>query len=84
MPKLLSTLRSIANAILGKTGKADGSDTATPVELDADFRGRDEPSTLEREPAQKVDPIDELKRIIGEQDTEPPTLRRTKATLQDN
>ena len=33
---------------------------------DADFS-----APPEREPAQKVDPIDELKRIIGEQATDP-------------
>ncbi len=79
MPKLLSTLRSLANAFLGKTGKPDRVDTATRMAMDAGS-GRGKPSAPERELAEKVDPIDELKRIIGEQDTEPPTLRRTKAT----
>jgi hypothetical protein len=80
MLKLLSTLRSLANAILGKTGKPDRVDTATRMAMDADFSSRGKPSVPERESAEKVDQIDELKRIIGEQDTEPPTLRRTKAT----
>jgi hypothetical protein len=36
-PILLSTLRSLANAILGKTGKRDRFDTATRMAMDADF-----------------------------------------------
>lgn len=71
MPKLLSTLRSLANAILGKTGKPDRLDTATRMAVEADFRGRGEPSTPEREPTQTVDPIDELMRIIGSQEPPP-------------
>ena len=70
MPKLLSTLRSLANAFLGKTGKPDRVDTATRMAMDAGS-GRGKPSAPERESAEKVGPIDELKRIIGEQDTEP-------------
>jgi hypothetical protein len=34
--KLLPTLRSLANAILGKTGKPDRLDTATRMATDAD------------------------------------------------
>ena len=33
LPNLLSTLRSLANAILGKTGKPDRVDTATRMAL---------------------------------------------------
>jgi hypothetical protein len=80
MLKLLSTLRSLANAILGKTGKPDRVDTATRMAMDADFSSRREPSTPKRQLAEKVDPIDELKRIIGEQETEPRTPHRTQAT----
>ena len=62
----------VSLAIARKTGKrVRGLDTATRMEMDAG-----EPSTPEREPAQKVDLIDELIRIVGEHDTEP---RRTKA-----
>ena len=54
MAKLLSTLRSLANAIFGKTGKPDRLDTATRMARDADFsRQRRAASTLEREPARK-------------------------------
>jgi hypothetical protein len=31
----------------------------------ADFRGRREPASLKREPAQKIDAIDELMRIVA-------------------
>ena len=79
MPKLLSTLRSLANAILGKTGKPNRFDTATRMATDA-RSGSGKPSAPERESAEKVDPIDELMRIVGEQETDAPTPRRTKAT----
>src|SRR5437763_12172628 len=67
MPNLLSTLRSLANAFLGRTGKPDRAGTATSMAMDADFSYRDKPSAPEREPAGKVDPIDELMRIVAEQ-----------------
>ncbi len=35
--KVLSTLRSFANAIPGKIGKPDRLDTATRMAMDADF-----------------------------------------------
>ncbi len=73
--KLLSTLRSLANAILGKTGKPDRPDVATRMAQDADFSRGGEPRTPEPEPAQKVDPIDELMRIVGVQGKEPPPRR---------
>ena len=38
----LSTLRSLANAILGKTGKPDRLDTATRMAMDVDFSDKDE------------------------------------------
>ena len=59
-PKVPSTFRSLANAILGKTGKPDRLDTATRMALDADFGHGGEPSTPERMAEQKSDPIDEL------------------------
>jgi hypothetical protein len=64
--KLLSTLRSLANAILGKTGKPDRLDTATRMTLDADFRERAEPPKPPREPQRKVDQITELERLLRE------------------
>jgi hypothetical protein len=42
-----------------------------------------EPPTPEPEPAQKVDQIDELIRIVGEQDAMPPP-RRAKALTHPN
>ena len=48
MLKLLSTLRSFANAFLGKTGKPDPVDTATRMAKYADFSGKGEPSTPKR------------------------------------
>jgi len=70
--KLLSTLRSLANAILGKTGKPDRPDAATRMAQDADFSDRGESPTPEPEPAQKVDQIDELIKIVGEQQPDAP------------
>ncbi len=59
-------LRSLANAILGKTGKPDRLDTATRMAMDADFSDRGEPTTPPREPQRKIDPIAELERILRE------------------
>jgi hypothetical protein len=53
---MLSTLRSLANAILGKTGNPDRLDTAMRMAMDADFSDRGERSTSEREPAPNIDP----------------------------
>ncbi len=65
---MLSTLRAIMNAMLGKVpGKPDRLDTATRMAMDADFSDRGEPSTSERAPSRcEVDQIDELRRILGE------------------
>ena len=86
-PKMLSTLRSLANAILGRTGKPDRLDTATRMAMDADFRGRGEPISARArtgaEGSPKVDPIDELMLIVGEQDAKPPP-RRAKAPTYSN
>lgn len=65
---MLSTLRSLANAILGKVpGKPDRLDTATRMAMDADFSDRGERAPTLREPFRKVDQIEELRRILGEQ-----------------
>ena len=55
--------RRVALIVARKTGKRIGLDTATRMSLDADFSKRGEPQSLGLEP-QKVDPIDELKRLI--------------------
>ncbi len=70
--KVLSTLRSVANAFLGRSGKPDRIDTATRMAMDADFSHRGEPSTF-----------DELMRIVGEQDAKP-SLRRAKTPTFSN
>ena len=69
---MLAWLRSLANTILGKTGKSDRLDTATRMAMDADFRERGERLASDREPVPMVDPIDELMRIVGEQETDGP------------
>ena len=69
-------LADVALAVARKTGKRIGLDTATRMAMEADFSRSSKPLALEPERA-KVDPIDELKRIIGEgRDTEPRTSRR--------
>ncbi len=81
-PKVLSTFRALANAILGKTGKSDRLDTAACMAQDADFSRGDAPPTPEPEPAQKVDQIDELMRIVGAQGKEPPPRRSKVPTFR--
>src|SRR5271166_2941242 len=49
--------------------KRAGFDTATRMAIEADFDEGREPGTREHEP-RKVDPIDELKRIVREQGAE--------------
>ncbi len=67
---MLSTLRSLVNAILGKVpGKPDRLDTATRMAMDADFTAKPkaEPkgkSQRDEREAPKVDPIEELRRIV--------------------
>ncbi len=73
---MLAWLRSIADAVLGKTGKPDRVDTATRMAMDTDFSDRGELPTPEPESAQKLDQIDELIRIVGEQGNAPPPRRR--------
>jgi hypothetical protein len=55
--------RDVALSVARKTGKRVGLDTATRMSLDADFSERGEPQSPGIEPL-KVDPIDELKRLI--------------------
>ena len=66
------------------TGKRVGVDTATRMAMDADFNDRGEPSTQERAPMLKMDQIDELIRILGEQgiEPEPPGAAPTCCCLQ--
>jgi hypothetical protein len=52
-------------AVARKTGKRIGLDTATRTAPDADLRGQSDSASPEIEP-RKVDPIDELKRLIGD------------------
>ena len=82
-PKVLSTIRALVNAILGKTDKPDRLDTATRMAMDADFSDRGEPSAPERELVPHIDPVDELMQIVGEQETGPPP-RRGKAPTYSN
>ena len=57
--------REVSQAVARKTGKRVGLDTATRMALDADFDGRGKQPPVIPEP-EKVDPIDELKRLISE------------------
>ena len=61
----------VARAVGRMTGKRVGLDAATRMAMDADFNERGEPSTQERAPMLKMDQIDELIRILGEQGIEP-------------
>ena len=61
----------------GKDRQAEPPRRGDAMAMDADFGDRREPSTSERDRAPEVDPIDELIRIVGEQETGPP--RRAKA-----
>ena len=83
---MLSTLRSLVNALLGKvSGKSDRLDTATRMAMDADFTAKpnaepkENPQRDDRE-APKVDPIEELRRIVdspaGLHRVRPPQGRR--------
>jgi hypothetical protein len=77
---MFSTLRSLVNAILGKTQKPDRLDTASRMAMDTQLSERRELPTLDREPAKKIDPIDELMRIIGEQQFEAPRPPQPRGT----
>ena len=66
------SLRSIANAFLGRTGKPDRLDTRLA------WRWLPISSAPEREPALDVDPLEELVRIVGEREPEPTRRARTR------
>ena len=63
---MFSTLRSLANLILGRTRKPGRVDTATRMAMDADFsaKGRTDSAPAPQEPP--VDPLAELVRLINE------------------
>ena len=63
--KVLSTLCSLANAILGKTDKPDRVDTATRMAMHADFSPEQDRTEPQLEPPQETDPLDELMRIVS-------------------
>ena len=65
---MLSCLRSIADAILGRVpGKPGHADTSTCMWLDADFNDRGKPGSEKRQrPAVDVDPLEELQRLTRE------------------
>ena len=61
-------LRSIANSIMGKTGKPSRPDTAMRMAVDADFTAtRDAEPRGSREPLAGASPIDELTRNLSDQ-----------------
>ena len=64
-------VRSFANSIRGGTGKPNRLDAATSMARKADFNDCGESSTQERTPTLKMDQIDELIPILGEQGIEP-------------
>jgi len=74
---MVSWLRALADAILGKTQKPDRLDTASRMAMEADFSEQRDPAKSAPDPVPKVDPIDELLRIINEPDPPP---RRAKAS----
>ena len=76
---MLAWLRSLAEAILGKTGKPDHLDTATRMAMGRDFSATWETTSPARRDPQEppVDPIDELKRLIADQEKNSP--RRARA-----
>ncbi len=67
--------RRVALIVAKRTGHRVGLDTSTGMAVEADFSDRSESRGPELEP-RKVDPIDELKRLIGDAETDPP--HRTK------
>ena len=79
---MVSWLRALTNAILGKvSGKPDRLDTATHMATDADFSERRESAKPVPDPVPKVDPIDELLRIINERGKDPPPRRANAPTI---
>src|SRR5271157_2290074 len=62
----------VALAVARKTGKRVGLDPATPMSTDADFPLReDEVDSINPPPHAKIDPIEELIRIVGESQMRP-------------
>lgn len=66
---LLFTLRLIADAILGRADEPYRLDT--PTAMETDFSSRPDPLTPENGLPPHVDPIEELKRLIGEPEPKP-------------
>ena len=62
--------RDVAMAVARIARKRIGLDTATRMAMEADFSDRGESAGPELEP-RKVDPVDELKRLIGGSVTDP-------------
>jgi hypothetical protein len=75
-PKLPPALRSLADAILSKTGKPGRPDTATRMAMDADFSRTNDhrhSAGLIREPMRAVDVLEELERLTKRPPQAPPT-----------
>jgi hypothetical protein len=69
---MLTWLRSLAKAFLGRTGKLGRLDTATRMAMDVDFSGRGRTAVAKADPQEPpVDPLAELVRIINEQEPKP-------------
>jgi hypothetical protein len=79
--KMVSWLRALADAIFGKTRKPDRLDTATRMAMEADFSEQRDPTKSAPDPMPKVDPIDELLRIINEPGNDPPPRRAKVSTI---
>ena len=69
--------RDVALAVARKTGKRIGLDTATRMAVEADFGDQSESAGPALEP-RKVDPIDELKRLVGDAGTDPAHLANVR------
>ena len=69
--------RDVAMAVARIASKSIGLDTATRMAVEADFGDSREPAPPEYEP-RKVDPIDELKRIVGDPETDPAHLANVR------
>ena len=61
-------------AVARKTGKRVELDTATRMEMDADFSVREGGAAGESEPFEETNPLDELMRILSETPTWPLAL----------
>ena len=62
--------RRVALIVAKRTGHRVGLDTSTRMAVEADFDDRSKSGGPELEP-RKADPIDELKRLIGDAETDP-------------